>query len=119
MKIKKLLDYLNGAVEWRDEVGDYDLMVAIAKPSVGQRAMDKVTDIQIGLDWEAQKVILRTEKNLVPKSQKENVWDMALDLIYWLAYEKGNGRSQTYESRQARRILETAGYKKLEKRKEK
>lgn len=109
MKVKDLKTMLNHS----DRHDDDDLMIKTDSPSVGPVSMHPVKSTVFGFDWEKGKVILYPEGRLVEKSEKEDIWDMASDLLYFLATERGRtGKlKNSWANNSARRIREKAGIK--------
>jgi hypothetical protein len=87
---------------------DYTLRVKIAKPSIGSIATDDVTYVGFGFDWEQGSLLISTENRLVPKSKKEDAYDIAHELLMYLATKPT--KRDTYEIRNAKQCLLKAGY---------
>lgn len=83
-----------------------ELSVLIALPSVGPRACVKVTDAMFGFDWD-RGLQFRTEERLVPKNDKQDVFESAFELIAYLATKPVKRKS--YEQDKAERILRKYG----------
>lgn len=80
--------------------------VLLALPSVGPRAYTKVKDANFGFDWE-KGLQFSTEARLVPKNEKQDVFEAAFDLLAWIATKPV--KKSTYETRTAKFILEKYG----------
>lgn len=106
MKIKDLKDILsrhNGPYDDEREV-----VILISKPSIGPRATTPVKSISFGFDWENGLALIRAEETLVPKSKKEELYDLSHGLLMYIATKPN--KKETYEIREAKRALEKAGY---------
>lgn len=113
MKVKELLEilqYHGTRVDLEDEV-----VIPIAKDEIGGIPFTEVTRIVNGIDWDRGKLFFETKEPLVIKTDKESVYDMAVEFMMWLA-TKPNKR-ETYEIREAKRILDRAGVEYMKHRK--
>lgn len=106
MKVKELKDALNHSADHDDD----DLMISLSMPSIGPIAMSAIKGASFGFDWENGKVILQPERRLSEKTKEEDVYDMAKDLIMYLATKPSPSKRWKYETDQARKILLRAGY---------
>jgi hypothetical protein len=106
MKVKELKDALNYSTDHDDD----DLMIRLQMPSIGPVAMSAISGSYFGFDWEHGKVILQPERRLSEKTKEEDVYDMAKDLIMYLATKPSPSKRWKYETDQAKKILLRAGY---------
>ena len=97
MKAKKILEFL-------DQHKDDDIVIPISKPSMGPRACVGIESVTIGFDWDSGKIFFHPGESLVVKTENEEIWDMARDLIMWIATKKVKNKG--YEQRNAISILE-------------
>jgi hypothetical protein len=104
MKVKELKAVLN----YTDRHDEDDLMIHLAEPSIGPIAMSGVKSAGFGFDWESGKLIINPEKRLSEKTQPEDVYHMASDLLMYLATNPA--KRYKYEIDTAKRILLKAGY---------
>lgn len=81
---------------------DGEVTIRLTKPSMGPIAQAQVKDAFVGIDWEHGKVIIQPAIPLVPKSDNEQIFDWARDLIMWLATKPV--KKESYEVRAARKI---------------
>jgi len=112
MKVKELYDSLKRRIEgipdcYKEQELNKEVVVEIAKPSVGPRASVKAKYAGFGMDWEANRFAITPEVALTLKSEKEEIWDMAKDLIMWIATKPV--KKDSYEIRTAKRILDKNG----------
>lgn len=103
MKVSELLALLSENNKHHDD----EIVIKINKPSVGPSACEPVISAHFGIDWDARKLILRTNKPLVVKSENEEIYDMSRDLMLYLATKPMKRRS--YEVEKARSILKRNG----------
>ena len=102
MKVGELRRILN----YHDNMDNEEISVLLALPSIGPRAHTKVTDASFGHDWD-RGLQFRTEARLVPKNDKQDVFEAAYELLAWLATKPV--KRQSYEQRTAERILRKYG----------
>jgi hypothetical protein len=100
-----LRDLLNRAAGLNRDPAE--VVINIAKPSIGPTATCKVTSAYYGFDWENGLFILSPAQPLVPKTEKEELWDAASGFIFSLSEEKTYRGNPTSLALEAKRILET------------
>lgn len=105
MKIKELKAVLNSI---GDRYDDWDLAIPLSKPSIGAIATCKVRSISFGFDWEHGKALINPEGRLNEKTKPEDVYHDASEFLLWLATKPI--KRETYEMREAKRILLRAGH---------
>ncbi len=88
---------------------DDDISVILSLPSIGPRANSKVIHASFGFDWD-RGLQFTTEAKLVPKNDKQSIYESAYELICYLATKPV--KKQSYEQRTALHILERYGYTK-------
>ena len=107
MTVKELREILNryhGYHSGRSD--DEPVSVILALPSIGPRANTKVKSASFGFDWD-RGLQFGTEARLVPKNEKQDVFEAAFELLAWIATKPV--KKETYEIRTARKILERYG----------
>jgi hypothetical protein len=105
-ELRKLLNSYSGRVE--EERDDCDVMINVDKPSVGPTAMVTVKSAGFGFDWERGKFIIFSDDLIVPKSEKEDVWDRGFDFIYQLSQDRTPKGNPTGLAKRAQAILDYA-----------
>lgn len=105
MKIKDLKAVLTAVGERYD---DWDLNILLSIPSIGGRASCGVRSIGFGFDWEIGKVLINPVLRLSKKTESEDVYHGATEFLLWLASKPV--KRESYEIREAKRILLSAGY---------
>lgn len=104
MTIKELKEIM----KYIDERHDGELVsVLLDLPSIGPRAYSKIIDGSIGFDWD-KGLQFKTEHKLVPKNEKQSIYELAFDLLCWIATKPV--KKESYEIRTAKRILLKYGY---------
>ncbi len=106
MKVSELLALLSGT-NVNNRHHDDEIVIKITKPSVGPSACEPIVSAHFGIDWDARKVILRTDRPLVVKSENEEIYDMSRDLMLYLATKPMKRKS--YEVEKAQSILKRTG----------
>lgn len=99
LTVGKLKDILSTC-----ENDDLEAKVLLALPSIGAQAFTRVTGAGFGFDWD-KGLLLATEQRLVPKEEKQDIFEWAYDLLMFLATEGLTKKRKRYENRQAERIL--------------
>jgi hypothetical protein len=102
MIVKHLKDFLNG----EDRFDERQVLVRLTKPSMGPVSSDVIQSAWFGFDWDRD-LILEPTQPLVVKSEKESAFDIAYDLLFYIATKPL--KTETYEVRQAKRILKSIG----------
>jgi hypothetical protein len=103
MKVKELKAIL------KDEDTRYDdeeVSVLLDLPSFGPRAFSKVKHASFGMDWD-KGLQFKTEHNLVPKNDKQAIYEQARDLLFYIATKPT--KKHGYEQRTAIYILKKNG----------
>lgn len=108
MKLRAFKDLIDKTVSRLRDHEDPEVVIPIAKTSVGLKASVDVDSISKGIDWNKNKFFLHTKEKLVPKSDKEQAYDMAWEFLLWIATKPV--KKETYEVREARRIFDLIGY---------
>lgn len=111
MKVSELKIYLNHP---HGPCDDDEVVVRLSEPSVGPIAMDDVVTVYTGFDWEKGKVVLATNSNLVRRSEKQHLWQLASDFVCMAAMDRRRtkkGEAITALAKQAMAILDVAGYR--------
>lgn len=99
LTVGELRQILNRHDDIRD---DEEISVLLALPSIGPRAHTKIKHASFGSDWD-KGLQFTTETRLVPKTEKQDIYEAAYDLLFWLATKPQ--KKETYEVRTAKRIL--------------
>lgn len=86
---------------------DRHVGIRLALPSVGPLAISKITRAWVGYDWDRD-LILETSQKLVPKTDKQDVFEAAFDLLAYIATKEV--KKDSYEIRTAKMILARYGY---------
>jgi hypothetical protein len=82
------------------------VVINVSKPSIGPIATCEVSSASYGFDWERGLFILSPAQPLVPKSEKEELWDLAYDFIYSLSEEKTYKGNETSLAKRAKKIID-------------
>lgn len=90
----------------RDE---HEVKVILALPSIGPRASSDIVSAGFGFDWD-KGLLLTPRERLVPKTDKQDIFEAANDLLMFIATEGLTKKRNTYEHRTAQRILLRYGY---------
>lgn len=104
MRLLHLKEIIDRQVERRP---DAQVRILLSIPSIGPAPTCEVEQANLGMDWDADSFILRPELRLVQKTQDQDLWEQARNLLYWLASKPSQRPS--YEIRQARKILARNG----------
>lgn len=107
MKIGDLRKILNDYASRDPDFDKNDIRIPISKPSVAHKATVNVGGIYVGFDWDQGVVFIAPAIDLVPLTEKEHAFDMAIEFLMWLATKPN--KNETYEIRQAKAILDNAG----------
>lgn len=99
LTVGELKDMLSSYDDTRDNEA---VSVLLELPSMGPRANTKVKHASFGFDWD-KGLQFTTEARLVPKNDKQDIYEAAYDLLFWLATKPQ--KKETYEVRTAKRIL--------------
>jgi len=103
VKVKELKAML------KDEDTRYDeeeVSVLLDLPSWGPRAFSKVKHASFGFDWD-KGLQFKTEHNLVPKNEKQSIFEAAHELLMFIATKPT--KKHGYEQRTAIHILKRSG----------
>ena len=106
MKVKELRELLVKKASLTSRDDDEEVTVLLDLPSIGPRACTKVTYASFGIDWN-RGLQFKTETNIVPKDDKQSVFEAAFELLAYLATKPS--KRQGYEQRTAVKILEKYG----------
>ena len=101
MKMSEMKAMLDGPSYGEDP----EVVIRVDKPSIGPLATVPVKSIGIGFDWDNGKLIINPASPLVPKSQKEQLYDDASNFIFNCAC----GRNKNVAS-EAKRLLIKSGH---------
>ena len=104
MKVKALKNILN----LNDTHDDDDLKIRLAMPSIGPVATSDIESVAFGFDWESGSLIINPTRRLSEKTQNEDTYHMASDLLMFLATKPA--KRESYETGTAKKILLKAGY---------
>ena len=106
MTIKELYRILETHIKTKPKycLESIKVRIPIAKHSIGPKASVEVTNAWCGFDWNSDSFFVAPEKDLTPKSENEEIWDDARELLMFIATKPV--KKVTYEVRQARRIFE-------------
>lgn len=86
---------------------DDPISVILSLTSIGPRAHSKITHASFGFDWD-RGLQFTPDHRLVPKNEKQDVYEAASELLCYLGTKPV--KKQTYEQREALRILKKYGY---------
>jgi hypothetical protein len=101
MKFSELADFVNGPGSLGFcHGGSPEVVIRIDKHSIGPSATVPVRCVAHGFDWDNGKVIIHPETPLVPKSNKEKLFDEAYNFIFQCAL----GRN-IHVAKEAKRLL--------------
>lgn len=107
MTVKELRDVLNDDFKRNEGRNDAEeISVILALPSMGPRAHSKVKWAGFGFDWD-RGLQFETEARLVPKSEKQDIWEAGYELLSYIATKPA--KKQSYEIRTAERIFRKYG----------
>ncbi len=81
---------------------DLPVKVILSIPSVGPRAFSLVTHVNFGYDWD-KGLLLTTKESLVPRSEDQLAYQMAHELLLFIATKPV--KKESYEIRRAKQIL--------------
>lgn len=110
MLLTDLAKLINGVIERGAayRTNEMKVVVALASPSIGFCASTPVKHAHAGFDWDSGSFILTTEDRVVKKTQHEDAFDAASDLLMYLATKPS--KRESYETRMAKSILKRTGY---------
>jgi len=101
MKFKELRAIVNGP-GWND---DDEVVIKVDKPSIGPLATVPVKSIGGGIDWDNGKAIIWPASTIVPKSQKETLYDDTQNFVFNCACLRNKN-----VAKEAKRLLIKAGH---------
>ena len=104
MRVKDLRKFLEHHDSRQDEE---ELAVVVALPSIGPKAISKITHFNFGFDWD-KGLLFITEHSLVPKHDSQSIYESAKELLLYMATKPT--KKQGYEQRTAISILKRYGY---------
>jgi hypothetical protein len=99
MTVGELKAILSRVDERRDSE---PVSVLLALPSIGPRAHSHVKHAAMGHDWD-RGLLLTAETSLVPKNDKQSIFESAYEFLLWLATKPV--KKESYEVRTAKRIV--------------
>jgi hypothetical protein len=105
MKLRELKQVLTRHQRIQEEE-EIEVVIRIAKPSVGPIATEEVCSAYFGFDWDRGKFIISPETPLTPKTQKEDIFDRAYDFLYQLSEQKTHKGNPTELAKRAKEIFE-------------
>lgn len=108
MKFKDLQRAVNTLNGTSGRYDDDDVVIAIAKSGMGAHPCVNVKGVHSGFDWDHGKFMIFAEEPLVVKTDKEQMYDMAWELMLYIATKPV--KRETYEITAARRMFERLGY---------
>lgn len=111
MRFEELRHMMNAHAKMREGKEhqlDMEVSIALSSPSIGPRAKDSVRAASFGFDWDAGHFILHPTSQLVIKSEREKVWDLAFDHIYTLSLQKSSKGNPTSAAKWAQKVLALA-----------
>ena len=108
-ELKAIIDReVEDLAEWKWKEDAIEVGVIIASPGIGATPAVKVRSAGRGIDWDDGVFLIGTTEPLVVKSKKEKAFDLAVDLLWFLATKPT--KRETYEIRMAKSSLKHAGY---------
>jgi hypothetical protein len=109
MLLKELHTLIGGFLERGSRgVSEAKVVIPLATPSIGCSASTEVESGHPGIDWNNGYFFLGTKDRVVKKSQHEDVFDAATDLLMYLATKPS--KRESYETRTAKSILRRTGH---------
>lgn len=102
MKVFELLQAINSS----DHEDTDEVKILLSLPSIGPRATTGIKYAKFGFDWDIG-LLLTPEVRLVPKTDKQDIFEAALDLLMFIATKPR--KKESYETRTAARILTKYG----------
>lgn len=107
MTVIELAETMAGYMNRRPEIAENRVVILLAKPSMGSHASIGIESAMPGMDWDSGSFMLKPNKAVVMKTEGEEAFDMAIDLLTWLASKPV--KRETYEVRTAKRIMKRLG----------
>ena len=98
--LKRILEHHGSHIDERE------VLIRLTLPSMGPVASETVESAHVGFDWDRD-LILEPSRPLVPKEEKQSIFESGYDLLMWLA-TKPMAR-ESYEVRTAKGILKRHG----------
>jgi hypothetical protein len=98
MKVFELLQTINA-----DDYEDTDeVKILLDLPAIGPRATTSIKFAAFGFDWETG-LLLTPERKLVPKTDKQDIFEAAFELLMFIATKPR--KKESYETKIAANIL--------------
>lgn len=104
MKVKELRELLNNLDSYHDED---QISIPLSIPSIGATAKVDVVNFSVGFDWDNKHIFLSPKEDLVVKSENQELWDRARDLLMYLATKPI--KKHAHEVASAKRIMTKFG----------
>lgn len=102
MKVFELLQTINSS----DYEDTCDVKILLSLPSLGPRATTDIKFANFGFEWDVG-LLLTPEVRLVPKTDKQDIFEAAFELLMYIATKPR--KKESYETRVAARILTKYG----------
>lgn len=108
MKVSELKSIIDRQLELHPDRGDCEVVITLAMPSMGPVASTNVSSAYFGIDWDGNHLLLEPKDHLSIKTDNESIYDVARDLLGYLATKPG--KRQSYETKTALRVFERLNY---------
>ena len=89
-----------------DDTDHLEVLLAVDLPSRGPQATVKIRGGKFGFDWDRD-FILKTERPVVPKDDKQGLFEAGYDLLMWLATKPV--KKLLYEVKTAQKLVSKYG----------
>lgn len=106
MKLSELKTKIDSFFE-RNSQSDLDVVLVLKSPSIGGSATVEIDCVNFGFDWDMGLLLLKTKQPVVLKTNKEEAFDAAQELLMELATKPGKRAAYREE---AQEILKHSGY---------
>lgn len=108
MKVKELKELIDRQLAMHPSRGECEVVVTLAMPSMGPVASTYISSAYFGIDWDGNHLLVNPKFPLSLKTDNESIFDMARDLLGYLATKPS--KRQSYETRTALKIFERLKY---------
>lgn len=105
LTIKELEEILSNR---GDNSKDLGVKILLDEPSLGGHAYTPVANAYFGFDWDSG-LLIRAEDKITQKSDKQDIYERAYNLLMFLATEAIDKKRKSYPQRRAVQLMLDSG----------